>query len=731
LASPAPARAADSALHRPRVGLVLAGGGAKGAAHVGVLKVLEELRVPIDCVAGTSMGAVVGGLYAAGLSPQAIEAELTRADWVDLFEDRPPRRSLSYRRKQDDANFLIRFALGIKEGRLVLPKGLIQGRKLRALLRILTLPAAEKENFDELSTPFRAAAADIETGETAVLSRGDLAASILASMAIPGVFPPVELDGRLLVDGGIADNTPVDVARAMGAEVLIVVDLPTPLRKRDELQSAIEISQQALDILAVQNTKLQMAALKTGDVVIRPELHGIMPGDYHRAGEAVRFGEEAARRSAEELSRISLNEGDYRAHLAGKRGAPATDTLAGAPAELPVVGSIRIVNPSRLDPAVIRSKIRTPVGEPLKAAALKEDLARVNGLDYFEQVEFDLKKTNGAHELIFKAEEKSWGPHYVRFGLNLVDDFSGGTSYALAARETTTLVNRLGAEWRNEAAIGDEPRISSEFYQPLDAGGRFFALALAEHGQADVEVFRQGNRVGEFRDTATTVGLDLGRQLENWGELRVGARHGDGDLRPRFTSGTLGGGAFEEGGYLARFSVDTIDNPHFPRSGTAGEVEFRLVREELGAESSYNVLNTQWFQAMSFGPNTFLLSARIGSVLERASRVEDRFSLGGFLSLSGLDQGQLSGQHVGLGRLIYYRQFFKPKVSSYEIPLYLGGSLEAGNTWNDRSQIHLNSLRWAGSTFVGLDTFLGPLYLAYGVTEDNEDSAYLFLGQTF
>ncbi|MBI1952666.1 MAG: patatin-like phospholipase family protein [Candidatus Omnitrophica bacterium] len=700
----------------------MAGGGAKGAAHVGVLKVLEELRVPIDCIAGTSMGAVVGGLYAAGLSPREIETQLTQADWVDLFEDRPPRRDLPYRRKQDDANFLIRFALGIKEGRLVLPKGLIQGRKLRAMLRTLTVSRAEVRDFDELATPFRAVAADIETGETVVLGRGDLAAAILASMSIPGVFPPVELDGRLLVDGGIANNTPVDVARAMGAEILIVVDLPTPLRKRQELRSAIEISQQALDILAVQNTKLQMAALKSGDVVIRPELAGIMPGDYHRAVEAVRRGEAAARRSSEEVSRLSLNEGNYRSHLAVKRGGPDT---------LPVIGSIRIVNPSRLDPAVIRSKIRTPVGRPLEVSTLKEDLARVNGLDYFEQVEFDLEKTGGTHGLVFKAEEKSWGPHYIRFGLNLADDFSGGTSYALAARETTTLVNRLGAEWRNEMAIGDEPRISSEFYQPLDAGGRFFASASAEHGQANVEVFRQGNRVSEFRDTATTAGLDLGRQLENWGELRVGARHGDGDLRPRFTSGTLGGGGFEEGGYLARFSVDTIDNPHFPRSGTAGEVEFRLVREELGAESSYDVLNTQWFQAMSFGPNTFLLSARIGSVLNKASQVEDRFSLGGFLSLSGLDQGQLSGQHVGLGRLVYYRQFFKPRVSSYEIPLYLGGSLEAGNTWNDRSQIHLNSLRWAGSTFLGLDTFLGPLYLAYGFTEDDQDSAYLFLGQTF
>ena len=240
---------------------MLSGGGARGAAHVGVLKVLEDLRVPVDAIAGTSMGAVVGGLYASGLDARQIEKLMTSLNWRDAFRDRPAREDLDLRRKQEDEEFLVKFPLGLRDGRVVLPRGLIQGQRLTETLRRLTLPVARLSNFDDLPTPFRAVATDLETGEAVIMGSGDLTTAMRASLSAPGVFAPVERDGRLLVDGGIADNVPVDIARAMGVDIVIVVDVGFPLLPREQLTSIPVISNQMLAILIRRNAQAQLATL--------------------------------------------------------------------------------------------------------------------------------------------------------------------------------------------------------------------------------------------------------------------------------------------------------------------------------------------------------------------------------------------------------------------------------------------------------------------------------------
>src|SRR5215469_13686391 len=258
--------------HRPRIGLVLSGGGARGAAHVGVLKVLEQLHISIDAVAGTSMGAVVGGLYASGLNPREIEAIMSSLNWQDAFRDRPPREDLTFRRKEEDQNFLVKFPLGLRGRHIQLPKGLIQGQGLNQMLRRLTLPVARITRFDDLPTPFRAVATDLETGEAVILDSGDLTTAMHASVSAPGVFAPVERDGRLLVDGGIAENIPIDVARKMGVDIVIVVDVGFPLLPRDQLTSVPVISNQMLAILIQKNSRQQLATLSKNDVIIEPQL---------------------------------------------------------------------------------------------------------------------------------------------------------------------------------------------------------------------------------------------------------------------------------------------------------------------------------------------------------------------------------------------------------------------------------------------------------------------------
>src|SRR5579864_5492564 len=272
--------APDSARVRPRICLVLSGGGARGVAHIGVLKVLEELKVPIDCIAGTSMGAVVGGLYASGMTAAQIDATMRTVDWQEAFRDAPPRRDLAFRRKQDDRNFLVRLPLGLKHGHILLPKGFIQGQKLQETLRQLTLSFSNSTDFDLLPTPFRAVATDLVTGNAVVLDRGDLSIAMRASMSAPGVFAPVESNGRLLVDGGLAENLPVNVARAMHADVLIVSDVSFPLQPRAALDSALSISNQMLAIMLHKDTDRQRASLSERDVLIVPNLGSVTATDF-------------------------------------------------------------------------------------------------------------------------------------------------------------------------------------------------------------------------------------------------------------------------------------------------------------------------------------------------------------------------------------------------------------------------------------------------------------------
>src|SRR5580693_9079181 len=303
-------------LIRPRICLVLSGGGARGMAHIGVLKVLEEMKVPIDCIAGTSMGAVVGGLYASGMTAAQIETTMRSVDWQEAFRDAPPRRDLAFRRKQDDRNFLVRLPLGLKHGKILLPKGFIQGQKLQETLRQLTLPFSNSTDFDLLPTPFRAVATDLVTGNAVLLDKGDLSIAMRASISAPGLFAPVEAQGRLLVDGGLAENLPVSVARAMHADILIVSDVSYPLQPRAALDSALSISNQMLAILVRKDSDRQRASLEPRDILIEPSLGSATATDFTVPNIVIARGEEAARISIPKLATLSVGDAAYAQYLA-------------------------------------------------------------------------------------------------------------------------------------------------------------------------------------------------------------------------------------------------------------------------------------------------------------------------------------------------------------------------------------------------------------------------------
>lgn len=438
------AQTPEPSASRPRIGLVLSGGGARGAAHVGVLKVLDEMRIPVDAIAATSMGALVGGLYASGMSATEIETLVTSLDWQDAFRDRPPRTALGFRRKQDDRNFLVRYSLGVSRDGFKLPMGLVQGQKQTQILRGATLRVADIDDFDRLPIPFRTIATDLESGEPVVMKSGDFVTAMRASMSAPGVFTPVERDGRLLVDGGLSDNLPVDIARAMNVEVLIVVDVSFPLYKRDELDSPISVTNQSIAIMVRNRTLEKLATLGDRDVLITPQLGTMGSAEFSRIPQALRSGEQAGRAMLAKLSAYSLDQAAYRRYLA-ERNAREGD--------LPRIDFIRTDAASARYARVVEARVGDLRGATLDRARINDDLASLYALDLFESIDYNIVQQDGQNGLEFRLKRKSWGPNYVRVGLNLEDDFAGNSRYNAAARLIMTELNSWGAEWLTDAQI--------------------------------------------------------------------------------------------------------------------------------------------------------------------------------------------------------------------------------------------------------------------------------------
>ena len=709
--------AADSA---PRVGLVLSGGGARGAAHIGVLKVLEEQRIPVHAIAGTSMGAVVGGLYASGLSAAEIATLIDSEEWRAGFTEPAPRDRLSFRRKSEDQNFLVKFPLGIKSGSFRLPKALVSGQRVSQVLRRVTFPVARLDAFDQLPIPFRAVATDLETGDPVVLSGGDLVDAMRASLAAPGVFAPVEIDGRLLVDGGLANNLPVDVAQAMGVDVLIVVDVGFPLRKRDTLDSVTTISNQMLSILIRRGSDVQRARMGASDILISPDLGEASSFDFAIIPQATDLGESAARAALSRLSTLASTADRYDAWVAAR---------AAARQQTPQIASVRVAESAVRYQRLIEGRF---AAADLDVNGIDAAVSTLFGRGNFESVDYRVRGEAG-DTLEVAARRNSWGPNYVRFGLSLQDDFNGNSNYNAAARFVLADIGPLAAEWVWDAQVGVEPRIATEAHIPFGDEARWFWMPQARFELSNVPLVRSGERIAEYRLRTSEYGLDVGRELSNWGEARAGVRRETGRARLRLGDPSLASSdEFDVREYFGRFSIDTLDDRNFPRRGHYLVTEWRGERTGLGSDRNADVVTLDWLAARSRGRDTVALWTSFGTQVNSAEdNVRSLFPLGGFLNLSGIAPETLSGRHFAIARALYYRQIGRGGEGFLNVPAYAGLSLEVGNVWDNRSDISLGSSLKQGSLFFGFDTLFGPVYIGTGFGEDSDSNFYLFLGRTF
>ena len=702
----------------PRVGLALSGGGARGLAHIGVLKVLEELRVPVNCVTGTSMGAIVGGAYAAGATAAELDEFVRKADWDDVFRDSPPRAEISTRRKVDDYKTLFAPEYGIRPGSLFLPKGLIAGVSIEGFFRQLTQQAVEVGDFDKLPIPFRAVAADIETGEAVVLSRGSLSRAMRASMSVPGAIAPVEIDGRLLVDGGIANNLPIDEARKLCGDVVIAVNISTPAMKREAISSALTVGTQLINFLGKANVERQIASLGPRDVLIAPELGDISAGSFNRAGDAIRVGEEAARALAQSLGRYSLPPAEYEAL---RRRQIAESKPVGA------VDEIRFEGLRRTNPEALRALLETKPGEPLTEEKVGADLRRIYGRGDYESVDYRIQQESGRRVMVIQPVEKEWGPNYFRFGLGLATDFQGENNFNLLAQYRNTWLNRLGGEWLTEAQVGRQTFLATEFMQPVEERGRWFVAPYARVGNEFRYVFSGDDKVAEYQTKETRVGLDGGSYLGTWGEARLGLVWRRVDAHTETGLPILPDVDETTAGLRALFLVDQLDNAWFARSGYRLAAAAYAADEGLGSDRNYQRLDGELTAVRSWGAHTVNFKISGGTDFHSDMPAYENFTLGGPLRLSGFRIDQFSGRQFGFSRLMYYnRAIHLPDILGSGV--FVGASIEAGQMQGRAGSQSTTGTLWSGSVFLAASTFAGPAYFGFGFGETGHYSLYLLLG---
>ena len=706
---------------RPKIGLALGGGGALGISHVGVIRALERMHIPIDYIAGTSMGAIVGGMYASGMSPDEMERSLADMNWWDVMKDKTAREDMLYRRKRDDARYLMDIELGLRGSGLVYPHGLASGQKFNNVMQSMTVNAAGISDFSQLNIPYRATATDIKTGALVVLTNGNLATAMRASMAVPGAFTPVVIDGRLLIDGGIVDNLPVDVARGMGADIVIAVDVgklaaEKGADKKYELLG--EILSRTYDIMRRPD---QDRMGKTADVLVAPDTSPFSASDFARAAEIIPTGEAAAAGVSNELARYAVSEAEYKDFLARQR----------QNIEHPLVlKGVEVKGNRRVSDGVILAQVRTRTNVPVDLKSVEKDAARVYGLGDFQNVTYELEPEPGGYRLALRAQEKYWGPGYLRFGLRLETDGDHHAAWSTLLNYSRRPMNALGGELQLDLEAGTDHRAAAEWHQPLTYGGTWFVAPAARYLSDLHSLYTNGVRVAEYEKEQAGGSLDVGSQFHDWGELRGGVYFGNVVLNRKTGGEDLKSGDHAIAAWTMRFTLDRLDDAVFPTKGFFARINGFFADEHLGSDDTYQKMWGDVRFVKSFGRHTWSLDGGLGHSFNSEVPLYDQFALGGFGSLPRLAPGQLRGPYYGVGGVSYRFRLGNLSPSMGD-GIYYIARVGVGNVWPDADEMAFDDVINFCATGVGADTLFGPLLLGVGLAEGEDPGFLLSIGTVF
>jgi NTE family protein len=713
------AASAQTASGRPTVGVAFGGGSARGIAHIGVIRWFEEHRIPIDLAAGTSMGGLVGGGYATGMSADELRALIAGTDWDMMFGSSSfPFKNL--RRKEDARSYPSRLEFGLKGG-FVPPTSLNDGQQVDLLLERIAAPYYAIAGFDDLPTPFRVVSVDLKTSEKVVLDRGPLATALRATMSLPGVFPPVERDGRVLVDGGALDNVPADVVRASGAGFVVAIDVGLPPADKIDY-SMFGLLGRTIDAMMRASTR---QALKDADLTIAVDVTGFGSLDWRRSDELIARGYAAAERNKDALLKYQLSEADWQAWTAARTARRRTT--------LPPPAFLKLAGVEAGDSVVVQRTLAHHLNRDVDIPLLEKDLATLTGLDRYQSVTWQLTEDNGQTGLLVTAHPKTYAPPFLMLGLNVENTTSESFRVQLAARYLGFDLLGAGSELRVDAGIGADPNLSASLYKAL-FGSPVFVRAEGFVGRQAFNFVQDDVTVAEYRETRQTVAGDLGVNLSRQSELSGGFSVGHVSDTVRAGDPGLPELSGAETGAHLRWLYDSQDSPVIPSRGLrvvwGFDHTFMSPETPDSSRTNNNLTQTElvgsWFTSAG-RRNRFFVVLSGGTSFNDHPLPTKQFTVGYPYILDAFSIGERRGDHYGVLTFGAMRQVSRlPDFLGG--PVFIGGWLENGSVFNSDKDADFNTHLAVGLV---MDTLIGPVLVATSTGLDGGWRTIFGVGRIF
>jgi len=713
-----------SALQRPRVGVALGGGSARGLAHVGVLRWLEEHHIPIDVLAGTSMGGLIGGSYATGMAPDEIESMLAEIDWDAMFGSSSFQFS-NVRRKRDKRAYPSHLEFGLRKG-LMPPSSLNNGQQVDLLLSRIAAPYYGINTFDELPTPFRSVAVDLKTARFVVLDRGQLATAMRATMSLPLIFPAIEDENRLLVDGGAMNNVPADVVRQMGADKVIAVNVGDLTDQETVSASMLGLAGATLDAMMRANT---LKALTSADVVINVPVTEYGSLDWRRFRDLIREGYGAAEAMKAELLPLAVDDAAWQQWASARAAARKT--------ALPTIQFVEVDGATSADMDFIRREMSAHVGQPLDPVKVTTSLTELGGLDRYESLRWAVRDRNGQFGLFVTAHPKAYAPPFLFLGVSLENTTSSEFRFGLNGRYLAFDKVGSGSELRFDAALGSDPSLAMALYKPVFTS-RLFVEPFAGIGARTLNLIQDGHLQASYRQTRSRFGIDTGVNVSRLDEVRAGATFGRFDASVEIGDPGLPEVGGKESTIHAQWTHDSQDSPVVPSRGlhVVSRLEHFVDYPDITAADptrkteGVTQLDTTatWFNPLnSVRSRRVFLAGGLGTSFDGHPLPTEQFPIGGPFRLGAFDVGEKRGDHYLMTTAGYLQQ-------AARLPDFIGGPLLVG-TWLEGGSAFDNwdDITWSTHASLGFvaDTILGPVFGGASFSFDGDLRFYIAIGQIF
>ena len=701
---------------RPKIGVALEGGGAMGLAHIGVLKWFDEHHIPVDYVAGTSMGGLVGGFYATGMSPDELKTLINNMDWRKILGDRTPYEDLSFRRKEDQRAYPNSLIFGLRDG-LSLPAGLNAGHQIGLLIDRVTLPYDAVPSFDALPVPFRCVATDLVSKKPYVFQDGSLAVALRATMSIPGAFSPVHDGKAVFVDGGLLDNLPTDVVRRMGAEIVIAVHLERGPVEANDIQSLFSVLDHSVNAVLDEN---ELRSLELADAVISVPLAEFRMRDYAKSDQIVKRGYEAANSRSRLLEAFALNDADWQEHQRMREARKRSDVATPQFVEVEGTNAHEATDVSRY--------VKHFQGKPIDSGKIDDVLTRLTGVGRYDSAGYRLIQKNGQTGLLVQVVEKNYAPPMFQTAFEVDGSQSGNVDFTMGTRFTFMDVAGFRSEWRTDVLLGNTYGIQTELFRPFRAESRWFFAPHADASDTTFQIYAKNDPLADYRIYRTNIGGDVGYSFGRFSELRVGYEIGSLNTKLRLGSQAIPSVAGRVGQTRLRYLLDHTDDPVIPRRGFSAESNFRWFDQSPGAKGGFPSMDLKlgYFQPIT-KPASLFVESEGGTTFGTTSTGVPQFFLGGPVRLSAYGQNEFQGNQYYLFRAGYMHDLLTlpPFVGK---KVYAVGSYEIGKMYGVTTGSEFPNDVAAG--FLA-ETAVGPFFIGGSVGDSGHRKWFFQLGRVF